>query len=283
MTPQQPVFRFAPSPNGALHLGHAYSALLNFKAAKEAGGRFLIRVEDIDRVRCTSALETAMFDDLTWLGLEWETPVRRQSEHFADYRQALELLEHEGLAYRSQLSRGDVKRIVEAEEARGIIWPRDPDGAPLFPGRKYEADRVDADGAFALRLDMKAALSRAGTNFTWCEGEPSTEQQADPSKWGDVVLARRDTPTSYNLSVVVDDALQGVTDVVRGVDLFDATAVHILLQKLLGLPQPNYMHHQLIMDDDGRKLAKSNKDTSLASLREAGLTLNDIKRMIGLA
>ena len=282
MTSYQPVFRFAPSPNGALHLGHAYSALVNFDAATAANGRFLIRVEDIDRARCTASLERAMFDDLAWLELEWETPVRRQSEHFSDYRQALDLLEEEGLTYRSQLSRGDVRRIVEAEEAKGEVWPRDPDGAPLFPGRAYEPETTDEDATFAVRLDMKAAIERVGSALSWEEGDPANVQQADPTKWGDVVLARRDTPTSYHLSVVVDDALQGVTNVVRGTDLFDATAVHVLLQKLLGFDHPHYVHHPLILGDDGRKLSKSNKDTSLSSLREAGLQLSDVKRMIGL-
>ncbi|MCI5075299.1 tRNA glutamyl-Q(34) synthetase GluQRS [Oricola sp.] len=285
MTDDRPVFRFAPSPNGALHLGHAYSALMNFEMARETGGRFLLRVEDIDRERCTPALERAMLEDLAWLGVSWEEPVRRQSAHFDDYARALDALEAEGLVYRAYLSRGEIRRLVEARERAGDAWPRDPDGAPLYPGGAHETGADDAP--YVLRLDMARAVERAGAALAWSEsglgpeGETGTVE-ADPDAWGDVILARRDTPTSYNLSVVIDDALQGVTHVVRGRDLFHATSVHVLLQELLGLPRPDYFHHDLVLAEDGRKLSKSNRDTSLRSLRDAGATPDDIRRMIGL-
>ncbi|MBO6640085.1 MAG: tRNA glutamyl-Q(34) synthetase GluQRS [Roseitalea sp.] len=282
-----PVFRFAPSPNGLLHLGHAYSALLNFDMARAAGGRFLLRIEDIDTARCMPALEARMLEDLRWLGLEWEEPVRRQSEHFDDYRRALDALADAGLAYRSAMSRGDIRRFVEAREAEGAIWPHDPDGAPLFPGRDHE-DGPDARSAW--RLDVAAALDhlRNTADLGWMEqgAGPDGEtgwQAADPSAWGDFVLARRDTPTSYHLSVVIDDAQQGITHVVRGRDLFAATSAHVLLQELLGLLRPAYHHHDLVMDEDGgRKLSKSRGDTALAALRSAGATPADIRRMVGL-
>lgn len=286
MTDDRPVFRFAPSPNGALHLGHAFSAILNFEMAREAGGRFLLRIEDIDRERCSPALEAAMLEDLAWLGLAWEEPVRRQSEHFADYRAALDMLEGEGIVYRAYLSRADIRRLVEAGEQAGTPWPRDPDGAPLYPGGADEEGEDDAP--YILRLDMKRAVALVGAMPEWREGGcgPGGETGtivADPAAWGDVILARRDTPTSYNLSVVIDDSLQGVTHVVRGRDLFHATSVHVLLQDLLGLRRPVYFHHDLVLAEDGRKLSKSNRDTSLRSLREAGVTPADIRRMIGLA
>jgi len=282
-----PVFRFAPSPNGLLHLGHAYSALVNFDMARAAGGRFLLRIEDIDTARCTPELEARMLEDLRWLGLEWEEPVRRQSEHFADYRAALETLADAGLAYRSAMSRADIRRFVEAYEAEGAIWPRDPDGAPLFPGRGQE-DGSDEGGVW--RLDVTAAHDHLGqkADLGWMEqgagpGGETGWQVGDPAIWGDFVLARRDTPTSYHLSVVVDDALQGVTHVVRGRDLFAATSAHVLLEELLGLPRPIYRHHDLVMDDEGgRKLSKSRGDTALAALREAGMSPSDIRRMVGL-
>jgi len=285
-SPLVPVFRFAPSPNGYLHLGHAYSALVNFEMARAAGGRFLLRIEDIDRARCTPEFEAQMLEDLRWLGLEWEEPVRRQSDHFGDYAGALERLAEVGLAYRSSMSRGDIRRFVAAHEETGEIWPRDPDGAPLFPGRSHDP----GEGGDIWRLDVAAAIDHLGgaRDLGWTEHGAGPEGEtgalaADPTAWGDFVLARRDTPTSYHLSVVVDDALQGITDVVRGRDLFRATAAHVLLQALLGLPQPDYHHHDLVVDEtDGRKLSKSRGDTALAALRAAGATPGDIRRMVGL-
>jgi glutamyl-Q tRNA(Asp) synthetase len=279
------VFRFAPSPNGQLHLGHAYSALLNYEMAKEAGGRFLVRIEDIDQTRCSPELEQAMLNDLAWLGLKWEIPVRRQSMHFIDYAKAIGELEAQGLTYRSWLSRSEVRRIVEDSEKLGDEWPRDPDGAPLFPGQSFESDPPDNCDNFAIRLNVEAAVERAAGLSQWREtGIEGSEtiMNFEPEKWGDVLLARRDTPTSYHLSVVVDDAIQGVTNVVRGRDLLEATAMHVLLQKLLKLPELTYHHHALVHDEDGRKLSKSNKDTSLAQLRQAGATPNEIRQMVGL-
>jgi glutamyl-Q tRNA(Asp) synthetase len=276
------VFRFAPSPNGRLHLGHAYSALLNQRLAERAGGRLLLRIEDIDVLRCTPALVAACLDDLAWLGLSFEQPVRRQSRHFADYRRALDRLDGMGLLYRSTVSRGALARAVAEAEGRGEAWPRDPEGAPLVTRALIrEAEKA---GPFALRLDMARASARARALAGPLSFEEAGEGRlaARPEDWGDVVLARKDLPTSYHLSVVVDDALQGVTDVVRGRDLFRATDVHRLLQVLLDLPQPRYRHHRLVAGQHGEKLAKSAGSTSLAELRAGGATPDDIRRRLGL-
>jgi glutamyl-Q tRNA(Asp) synthetase len=286
-----PVFRFAPSPNGYLHLGHAYSALLNSDLARRAGGRFLLRIEDIDTVRCKPEFEAAILEDLGWLGIAWETPVRRQSRHFQDYRAALDKLEAEGLVYPSFESRAEIAALVASRDAIAP-WPRDPDGAPLYPGTAKElspterARRLESGVPYALRLDMAAACARVG-ELGWTEhGEgPRGETgavAARPQAWGDVILARKETPTSYHLSVTLDDALQGVTEVVRGADLFWSTSVHRLLQALLGLPQPAYRHHRLILDDAGRKISKSTAATALRDLRAGGATPADIRRLIGL-
>lgn len=281
-----PVFRFAPSPNGLLHLGHAYSALLNYEAAKAMGGRFLLRMEDTDITRARPEFEQAIFDDLHWLGIEWEEPVRRQSNHFRDYKPALEKLEAEGLSYRSYLTRSDIKRIVEAHEAKGSAWPRDPDGAPHFPGRHYEEQATIDDSSYTVRLDIGACLKKVNRDISWREASDRgftdlLAVAAEPQKWSDIILVRRDAPASYNLAVVIDDAVQGVTHVVRGEDIYAATSIHRLLQELLGLPQPLYHHHRLICDEKGRKLSKSQHDTSLASLRASGLTPDDIKEKLG--
>ncbi|RDV03699.1 tRNA glutamyl-Q(34) synthetase GluQRS [Undibacter mobilis] len=281
-----PVFRFAPSPNGYLHLGHALSALLNAEAVRAAGGRMLLRIEDIDVTRCRPEYEAAIYEELAWLGIQWERPVRRQSEHFADYSAALQRLEAMGLVYPSFESRAEIAALVAAREP----WPRDPDGAPLYPGSAKSmgpderAQRMASGAPYALRLDMEKALARVTGNLAWSEsGDCATgEIAADPAAWGDVVLARKDTPASYHLAVVVDDALQGITDVVRGLDLFHATSVHRLLQALFGLPAPRYRHHRLILDADGRKLSKSTAATALRELRAQGLTPSDIRRRVGL-
>jgi len=286
-----PVFRFAPSPNGYLHLGHALSALLNFDSARRSGGRFLLRIEDIDATRCRPEFETAIYEDLAWLGIAWETPVRRQSEHLSEYRDAVERLAAEGLVYPSFESRGEIARLVAQREAEAP-WPRDPDGTPLYPGaaKSLPADQrarlVKSGALYALRLDMAAARARAG-DLTWLEhGEgPDGETgrvAARPQAWGDVILARKEAPTSYHLSVVIDDARQGVTEVVRGEDLFWSTSVHRLLQQLLGLPHPVYRHHRLVRDGEGRKLSKSTMATGLRELRAAGATPADIRRGVGL-
>jgi glutamyl-Q tRNA(Asp) synthetase len=287
---QSPVFRFAPSPNGALHLGHALSAILNHAMATETGGRFLLRMEDIDLARCTPDYEAAVYDGLAWIGLQWERPVRRQSQHFDDYAAALERLKEMGLVYPSFLTRGEVKAVVAAVEKQGQQWPRDPDGTPLYPDldrqrNDAERERLLAGGTrHAWRLDMEKAVSLLGGPLTWRETGQGAEQDvnAEPSAWGDVILSRSDAPSSYHLSVTVDDALQGITHVVRGVDLFHATSVHRLLQELLGLPAPIYHHHRLVVGQDGRKLSKSEKSTGLAALRDAGASPADIRRRIGL-
>ncbi|MBP0111139.1 MULTISPECIES: tRNA glutamyl-Q(34) synthetase GluQRS [Bradyrhizobium] len=286
-----PVFRFAPSPNGFLHLGHAYSALLNFDRARETGGRLLLRIEDIDATRCRPEYETAIYEDLAWLGIAWERPVRRQSEHPADYRAALEKLSALGLVYPAFESRAEIAKLVAAREADGP-WPRDPDGAPLYPGdaKSLSADersQLIASGApYALRLDMAAAC-RGAAGLSWNElGEgPDGERGSVPARpevWGDVILARKETPTSYHLSVIVDDALQGVSEIVRGQDLFHATSVHRLLQVLLGLPEPTYRHHRLIRDEAGRKLSKSSRSTGLRALRAAGIAPARVRQLVGL-
>lgn len=286
-----PVFRFAPSPNGYLHLGHALSALLNFDLARQAGGRLLLRIEDIDATRCRPQFEQAIYQDLAWLGIAWETPVRRQSEHLEVYRAAAGRLAAMGLLYPSFESRAEIARLVAARELLGV-WPRDPDGAPLYPGQARAlspaqvAERRHSRAPMALRLAMAEACQRAGP-LTWTEqgGGPGGETgvvAARPEAWGDAVLARKDTPTSYHLSVVVDDALQGVTDVVRGQDLFWSTSLHRLLQQLLNLPQPVYRHHRLLRGDDGHKLAKSSGSVALRELRAQGMTPQDIRRMVGL-
>lgn len=286
-----PVFRFAPSPNGYLHLGHALSALINADMARASGGRLLLRIEDIDEARCRPEYEVAMCDDLAWLGLQWEEPVRRQSEQYDDYRAALAKLESGGLVYPSFESRAEIAALVAEREHAGS-WPRDPDGTPLYPGAAKEIPevqrrwRIDAGEPYALRLDMAAAVRRAG-NLSWRESGrgPAGETGsvvADPAAWGDVIVARKETPTSYHLAVVVDDAAQGVTEVVRGQDLFHATGVHRLLQALLGLPVPRYHHHRLILDAGGRKLSKSTAATGLRELRAAGAGPADVRRLVGL-
>ena len=286
-----PVFRFAPSPNGYLHLGHAYSALLNFDSARRSGGRFLLRIEDIDPARCRPEFEAAIHQDLAWLGITWEMPVRRQSEHLADYRAALQRLTDWGLIYPAFESRGEIAKLVAQREAQAP-WPRDPDGAPLYPGTAKSlspdarARLLDSGAPHTLRLDMAAACARTGI-LNWTEhGEgPDGETgavAARPEGWGDVILARKETPTTYHLSVVVDDALQGVTEVVRGTDLFWSTSVHRLLQQLLGLPQPAWRHHRLVPDGEGRKLSKSTMATGIRELRARGATPADIRRLVGL-
>ncbi|WP_137391187.1 tRNA glutamyl-Q(34) synthetase GluQRS [Rhodoligotrophos defluvii] len=283
-----PIFRFAPSPNGALHLGHAYSALFTARCARALGGRVLLRIEDIDFIRCQDSYVHQAIEDLAWLGFSWEGEPRRQSQHMATYRAALDRLAARGLLYPCFASRQEIRAAVEGRKD----WPADPDGQPLYPGlhrHLSEADRAElrARGVpFSLRLDMERALAMAGGPLTFAEdgsgplGETGVVQ-ADPRIWGDVILGRKDIGVSYHIAVVVDDALQGVTHVTRGQDLFHATAVHRLLQVLLGLPEPRYCHHRLISDETGRKLSKSAGDRSLRSLREAGVTASEIRALLG--
>ncbi|EKS32687.1 tRNA glutamyl-Q(34) synthetase GluQRS [Afipia clevelandensis] len=287
-----PVFRFAPSPNGFLHLGHARSALLNFDLAQRTGGRMLLRIEDIDTTRCRPEYEQAIYDDLAWLGIAWEQPVRRQSEHLPLYREAVERLMRDGLIYPAFETRAEIARVV-AEKEKSASWPRDPDGAPLYPGtgRHLSADererKIAAGAPYALRLDMAEAMARIGPRSWIEEGQGPDGETGDvparPEQWGDVILARKDTPTSYHLSVVIDDALQGVTHVVRGQDLFRATDVHRLLQELLGLPQPVYRHHALVLDEAGQKLSKSTRSTALRDLRAGGMAPDQVRRLVGIA
>jgi glutamyl-Q tRNA(Asp) synthetase len=290
-----PVFRFAPSPNGYLHLGHALSALLNADMARAAGGRLLLRIEDIDAARCRPEFEAAIYQDLDWLGISWERPVRRQSDHLDDCRRALAKLDAMRLTFPSFESRAEIARLVADRDVRER-WPRDPDGVPVYPGAARQmseaerAARVAGGEPYAIRLDMEKAIDWAKESqgpLRWNEtgagpaGETGTVI-ADPAAWGDVIVGRKETPTSYHLSVAIDDALQGVTDVVRGQDLFWSTSVHRLLQALLDLPAPVYHHHRLILDAEGRKLAKSTQATGLRELRAQGATAADIRRMVGL-
>lgn len=287
----RPTFRFAPSPNGELHLGHAYSALLNAAMARKTGGRLLLRIEDIDLTRCTPEFEAGIFRDLEWLGIEWEEPVRRQSEHLAEYGGLLDRLIALELVYPAFMSRGEMRAHIAQAEESGRTWPRDPDGVPLYPGldkalsASERKKRMASGEPFAWRLDTAAAMARVGKPLTWTEFagpdmDTARKVEARPDLWGDVVLARRDVPTSYHLSVVADDALQDITHVVRGLDLFAATGIHRLLQELLELPEPAYFHHRLIPGPDGRKLSKSFRDTGLSALRSAGRTPDEIKAML---
>jgi glutamyl-Q tRNA(Asp) synthetase len=250
----------------------------------------LLRIEDIDRVRCTPRIEAMMLADLEWIGFEWDEPPRRQSEHFDEYQSALDDLRGRGLVYPAFLSRSAIKALTADKPG----WPADPDGAPLYPLVERalsprERDARIADGEdFALRLDMDKAMEAVPGQLSWHETGAGREGEtgvimARPRQWGDVILGRKDTPASYHLACVLDDALQGVTHVVRGADLFHATSVHRLLQALLGLSAPLYHHHRLILGADGRKLSKSRADTALGALRESGASPGDIRGMIGLA
>ena len=276
------VTRFAPSPTGHLHLGHAHSALVGWQAARAAGGRFLLRIEDIDRGRCRPEFTAAILDDLAWLGLDWDGSVRVQSEHLADYREALERLKRQGLLYPCFCTRADIK----AEMARADAAPHGPEG-PLYPGTcralapAERAVRMAAGAPFALRLDVAQAAARVGP-LAWRD-EAAGIIAADPLSHGDVVLARKDAPTSYHLAVTVDDALQGVTLVTRGEDLFAATHVHRLLQALLELPTPRYRHHRLLSDASGRRFAKRDRAMTLRQLRESGRSPGEVRAMAGFA
>ncbi len=277
-----PVLRFAPSPNGALHLGHAYSALMNERLAAETNGRLVLRIEDLDGARCKPQYEAAILDDLAWLGLRFDAPPRRQSEHGDDYAQALARLEARGLIYPCFCSRSAVERASEGR--------RDPDGAPLYAGtcRGLAQDEARARLArsekAAWRLNTRRALDAAPQPLVWSEfgeGAIPYERSAEPSVWADVVLRGRDLAASYHLAVIVDDALLGVSDVVRGRDLLAATSIHRLLQELLGLPAPRYRHHRLVLDTKGAKLSKSRQSLSLAELRKRGVTPGDVRAALG--
>ncbi len=276
------VTRFAPSPTGYLHLGHAYSALFAEAAAREADGRFLLRIEDIDSGRCRPEFEHAIYEDLAWLGLQWEQPVRRQSDHMADYAAALAELSEQGMIYPCFCTRAGIRAEIEA--AGGA--PQGPDG-PVYPGAcrnltpDERAARV-ADGApHAFRLDSALAGKRAGA-MHWTELDRGAIE-SDAALHGDVVLARKDTPTSYHLSVTLDDHLQGITLVTRGEDLFAATHVHRLLQALLGYPTPDYRHHRLLANEDGVRFAKRDRALTLRALRAAGKSPEEVRQMAGFS
>ncbi len=268
------VTRFAPSPTGYLHLGHVRSALEGWRAARQAGGRFLLRLEDIDHTRCRAEYAAAIVEDLAWLGLDWDGPIRRQSEHFADYRAALVRLEDEGLLYPCFCTR----RAIEAEIDRAGAAPQGEMGAP-YPGTcrglgaAGRAEKRRLAPGYALRLDVAAAIARCGP-LAWREDGRRVEAQ--PALHGDIVLARKEMPTSYHLAVTVDDALQGVSLVTRGADLFAATHIHRLLQALLGLPTPQYRHHPLLTDAAGRRLAKRDRALAIRAMRQAGITPAEI-------
>lgn len=262
------VTRFAPSPTGRLHLGHAWSAWQAFRFARDRDGRFLLRIEDIDPGRCREEHVGAIVEDLRWLGIDWDGPVRRQSDHLADYAGALDRLKRAGLAYPCFCTR----KAIEIEIAASGHAPHGPDG-PIYPGTCRHLSDSERAARLAVephawRLDMAAAGRRAGP-LRWHDAAAG-EVAATPEAFGDVVLARKDAPTSYHLAVVHDDALQGVTDVVRGEDLFAATHIHRLLQALLGLPVPRYHHHPLIRDATGRRLAKRDGAVTLAAVRAGG-------------
>ncbi|MGP1283617.1 MAG: tRNA glutamyl-Q(34) synthetase GluQRS [Parasphingopyxis sp.] len=268
------VTRFAPSPTGLLHLGHAYSALRAFDLAREAGGRFLLRFEDIDTGRVRAEYYAAIERDLAWLGIAWDGEPLRQSDRFSAYRGALGALMARDLVYPCFCTRKE----ISAEIAASASAPHGPDG-PLYPGicrliDPAERERRLGTEPHAWRIDMARASALAGPLF-WEDAEAGRIEAA-PGIHGDVVLARKDVPTSYHLAVTVDDAAQGVTDIVRGADLFPATHVHRLLQHLLGLPVPRYHHHRLIADEAGRRLAKRDDALSLAALREAGMSADRI-------
>ncbi|HVO04313.1 MAG TPA: tRNA glutamyl-Q(34) synthetase GluQRS [Candidatus Cybelea sp.] len=283
------VTRFAPSPTGHLHLGHAYSALLAWKTAKAAGGRFLLRIEDIDRARCRSEFEAAIYRDLAWLGIDWELPVRRQSEHEADYRAALERLETMGVLYPCFCSRKDIAAAASA--------PHQGEAA-LYPGICRNLDpataarRKAAGDPFALRLDVGKAMARIGP-LVFCDAEPAASSAteigvlrwhdilAEPERLGDVVLGRRDAPSSYHLAATLDDAIQGVTLVIRGEDLRPATHLHRLLQALLGLATPKYRHHVLLTNESGVRLSKRDGALALRAMREQGRDAGAVRAMAG--
>jgi glutamyl-Q tRNA(Asp) synthetase len=284
------VTRFAPSPTGRLHLGHAFSALSAFAAARESSGRFLLRIEDIDFTRCRPEFEDGILEDLAWLGLEWETPVRRQSDHFADYESALERLRALGVVYRCFLTR---REIAEASASA----PHGPDEEAIYRGpatpisADEEASRIAEGQSFAWRLSMRYSQDLLGEEFARLNFEeqgagPNGEHglvRARPERAGDVILARKDAPVSYHLAAVDDDARQGVTLVVRGNDLFESTHVHVLLQRLLGHPHPVYRHHRLLVGPDGKRYAKRNQSVTLKALREGGATPADIRAMTGFS
>lgn len=277
--------RFAPSPTGRLHLGHAFSALSAWTAAREAGGRFVLRIEDTDFTRCRPEYEAGVFQDLAWLGIDWETPVRRQSDHRADYDAALEHLRDQGVLYRCFRTRKELMAL-----AGGAPHADDPGDAQAFAGGPVtadeEAERLARGEAFAWRLSLKAAEARLGGfhRLTWIEdGVEPGERHAAPQALGDMVAGRKDIGAGYVIASVVDDAAQGMTHIVRGVDLAPITSVQRVLQALLDLPTPVYRHHRLILGPDGRRLAKRDRAATLADMRERGVRADQVRAQLGFA
>ncbi len=280
--------RFAPSPTGFLHLGHAYAALIAAREAEKAGGRFLVRIEDLDQTRARAEFEAAIYEDLAWLGLRWEEPVMRQSDRRDAYGAALERLKALGVVYPCFCTRKD----IQAEIERAVSAPHGPDG-PLYPGicrdlsQGEVAARLASGARPAMRLNMGVALGLVDKALTFREGGRGSDGEAgtidaDPAQFGDIILMRKDAPASYHLAVVVDDAAQGVSLVTRGRDLFPASHVHRLLQALLGLPVPDYLHHDLITDTEGRRLAKRDKAQTLRTLRAEGMGVKEVRRRLNL-
>ncbi|MCU0953663.1 MAG: tRNA glutamyl-Q(34) synthetase GluQRS [Hyphomicrobium sp.] len=287
------ITRFAPSPNGELHLGHALSALTAFDMARRYGGQFILRIEDIDVQRTREQHVAGICDDLRWLGIEWDGPLLRQSVRFDAYREATQRLQDLGVLYPCFATRSEIEAA-----AAGRHTGTDPDGSPLYPGlcknlsASEIAHRTASGEPYCLRLDMDLALEAANAmskgrplvfgEWTGEYSNPPSMVTADPARWGDAVIVRKDTPASYHLAVVVDDAMQGITHVIRGRDLYAATGLHRLLQVLLDIPEPVYHHHRLLLDAAGRKLSKSIGSTSLRSLRQAGTTPAEIRQLVGL-
>lgn len=279
---KKPLLRFAPSPNGRLHLGHALSALITWRAAELLGGTAHLRIEDIDTNRCKPEFTAAIFEDLHWLGLDWPEPVMHQSDRFEIYMAAANHLRALDLLYPCFCSRTDI-----AAHAEG----KDPEGAPLYPGtcrhlsNAERIERLERGDPVQFRLDVGAAMALTGSLSYSVIGPTILDRPqiryARPQRWGDVVLQRKDTPTSYHLSVVIDDAAQDITHVTRGRDMEAATDIHVLLQMLLGLPTPYYHFHRLLLDDSGQKLSKSKGSPSLADLRAQGATAEEIRRQLG--
>jgi len=273
------VTRFAPSPTGELHLGSAYSAWAGWHRAREAGGTFLVRIEDIDIRRCKREYEASILADLKWLGFAWDGEVRRQSDHFADYGRALDQLDRRGLVYPCFCSRADIEREVAASANAPHAQRHGPDG-PLYPGTcrnlsmQERRERVAAGREHCIRLDVERAAGQAGPYHFFDETIGRVEGQ--PLLMGDFVIARKDTPTSYHLSVTVDDHLQRITLVTRGLDVLPSTHVHGLLQRLLGYATPLYAHHKLLTDASGRRFAKRDRDMTIQAMRESGMTPQDV-------
>ncbi len=282
------VTRFAPSPTGLLHLGHAFSALTAFKAAQNSAGRLLLRIEDIDLTRCKPSFEQAIFDDLTWLGLTWEKPVRRQSDHFEDYETALQILRDKNLVYRCFKTRKEIADDIARAPHLSPDGPEGPQyiGQPLNPAQ--EQSSLEKEEPFAWRLSMQAAKNYLGRQFeelSFLEEGAGPKGEcgrvcATPQIFGDAVIARKDLGTSYHLASVFDDALQGITHVIRGEDLFPATHLHRLLQALLELPEPVYRHHKLITDENGKRFSKRDQSVTLSAMRANGVTPSEIHSML---